>query len=603
MCARLFHRLTRATVVQELAKLFKDLMKSTSKPARPSQRLANAVLLDTRTLLQNPPTAELPKPPPPLPARPPPSPPSKVIELPDVEMTDISRTHVLESAETASNSSSRTLVDLDDAHSDHSYERVERVPLEHVDDVAEGTVDLVMEDAPEAETVDQKVLNALEHQQRSSGTDQQDVEEVMGSIINLLQAAIQPASTDERTGIQREAITETFFVTTVNYTKKFDEREYQSEVSFGRALMAFPAEAGPCSLYDALDRNFDQEILEEDKLARFTAIQKLPPVLHVLIQRSQVMGRKNDNAVTIPEILRLERYMDVPPGSQAFQRRAERWALANRVGEIAAQLEKLEKTGSRPHHASFWESHCKPGAASPPKDKDGASSDDVTNRAEDVWGFDGPLEDDEVSLMSGLGSSSVPEWHQSLPMSLLQGSCETEEALQPMMRTELREREGRLSAHRVGMQGTPYRLHAVICHRGHLTAGHYWVWIHDLVSDTWQKYNDEVVGQSGNTADVLNALSNSGEPYLLCYVRDEDKDVFVGVPERQAPRSPSSLSPPSSPPTPKATTTERQPRIGIFRRPPSPPHQVDIEINHVHLVEPQRPLGSPSAVPISLEEH
>jgi hypothetical protein len=84
--------------------------------------------------------------------------------------------------------------------------------------------DVRMADVEEPQTVDQKVLTALEHQKRSSGTDQQDVEEVMGSIINRLQAAIRPSSVDKKTGIQLEKIMETFFVTTVNYTKKFHEK-------------------------------------------------------------------------------------------------------------------------------------------------------------------------------------------------------------------------------------------------------------------------------------------------------------------------------------------------------------------------------------------
>ena len=132
-------------------------------------------------------------------------------------MTNGSVANALEPSEMASNSSSRTLIDQEDARSDHSYERVETV---HVSGQADGDTEVLsktddpmdqssksppqptketitteatndaqgsfqdvdMADA-EIETVDQKVLNALEHQKRSSGTDQQDVEEVMGSIM------------------------------------------------------------------------------------------------------------------------------------------------------------------------------------------------------------------------------------------------------------------------------------------------------------------------------------------------------------------------------------------------------------------------------------
>jgi ubiquitin carboxyl-terminal hydrolase 25/28 len=73
-------------------------------------------------------------------------------------------------------------------------------------------------------------------------------------------------------------------------------------------------------------------------------------------------------------------------------------------------------------------------------------------------------------------------------------------------------------------------------------SGHYWVWIYDFEQDVWRKYNDSSVEVKRSTAEVLAILSTSGEPYFLCYVRDEDKEKFVDVPRRRRP-SPSSDSP------------------------------------------------------------
>ncbi|KAG5933215.1 hypothetical protein E4U53_001060 [Claviceps sorghi] len=566
--------------VKELLELFKNLMTSRYAAAKPSQRLANAVLLSTHTLLHNPrPSAEpsIGPDPPPLPVRPSPAPPSSN-SVEDVEMTSFHATSVPENTETASNSSSRTLVDQEDAHSDRSYERVDKVTaaidqasegaesqvtdnvtmleadyapqkrtIDHSEDTEEASrlpvkghaQDVDMAGATvEAESVDQKVLNALEHQKRSSGTDQQDVEEVMGSIINRLQAAIQPTSVDERTGIQLEKIMETFFVTTINYTKKFDEKRYQSEVSFDRAITAFPAPDGACSLYDALGRNFDQQILEESKLSRYTAIKTLPPVLHILIQRSQSMGSKNGNAVVIPETLYLDRYMDAPHDSPIFRRRVEAWALSDRIHDLKTQIAKVDNS---PNYISYLENYSNgvvENAVVSDDDATGATIAEgeiaeTVSVQEENWDFDGPVDDDFLLINSVSNMSESEQQDVAEPKSL--SIRETDAALRQMMESELRQRELMLQEQQDSLNGTPYRLHAVICHRGQLMSGHYWVWIHDFEDNIWRWYNDADVRENKDTKEVLETLSRSGEPYFLCYVRDEDKMNFVNVPKRQAP--------------------------------------------------------------------
>ena len=67
-------------------------------------------------------------------------------------------------------------------------------------------------------------------------------------------------------------------------------------------------------------------------------------------------------------------------------------------------------------------------------------------------------------------------------------------------------------------------------------SGHYWVWIYDFEQNIWRKYIDSNVELNRNTDEVLATLNSNGEPYFLCYVRDEDKDEHVDVPRRR--RSP-----------------------------------------------------------------
>ena len=401
-------------------------------------------------------------------------------------------------------------------------------------DTQAGDADTSMVDATdEIKEIDAKVLQALEHQKRSSGTDQQDVEEVIGSIISLLQAAIRPSHVDEETGIQREKIIETFFVTTVNYTKKFDEREYQHEISYDRSITAFPAPDGPCHLYDALGRNFDQQVLEESKLSRYTAIKNLPPILHVLIQRTQSTGRKNANPVIIPETLYLDRYMDAPHDSPEFQRRMEDWTTASRLSDLKNIM--IEASGLQGAGRCIEAFGKAAGGDSMAVD----TWQNLDASQEEDWSFDGPIEDDFLVVPSVQSEQQPPEAgedaHERGSGAPPEGVLEAENTVQQMLEEELLERQRTIDEHFSSSSEHAYRLEAVICHRGLLHAGHYWVWIHDFEKGVWRCYNDASVVVERDTEKVLRDLSNGGEPYYLCYVRDKDKEDWVSVPKREPP--------------------------------------------------------------------
>ena len=548
--------------------MFTKLENSGMRATRPSQRLANAVLLDTDTLVKSANTSAdsaTGNQPPPLPTRPPPGPPANDSE--DVEMATTNVKDDRDPIDTASTVSSQTLIGDD---SDRSYDKVETSPatndgqvidtvmeVEQDDDVVEisrpthqadevvGTpekrniddskkdqsTDTEMTDAKDPSTIDQKVLTALEHQDRSSGTDQQDVEEVMGNIISRLQAAIQPSYVNDATGIQMESIMETFFVTTINYTKKADQDTYQKEISFDRFITAFPSpQGGTCSLYDALGRNFDLQAIEGSEQSRYTAIETLPPVLHVLIQRSQSVNGKNDNPVEIPETLFLDRFMDTPHDSMTFKEREKSWAAANRISEINASIAAAESTGPTGPFLESLSREEKADDSSAPTTEDIAMVDGGED-AEETWEFDGPVDDDFLMVnrpskraVSATELSNVP-----------QNINEIESSVREQMKTELKETTDHLETYYAQLKSNPYRLHAVICHRGSLRSGHYWVWIYDFEQNVWRKYNDSNVEVKHSTDEVLKTLSSSGEPYFLCYVRDEDKEEYVDVPRRRRP--------------------------------------------------------------------
>lgn len=85
-------------------------------------------------------------------------------------------------------------------------------------------------------------------------------------------------------GIQFEKIMEIFFVIIVNYIKKFDDKEYQYEISFDRFIIVFFVFDGFCFLYDVFGCNFDQQILEESKFLCYMVIKILLLVFYVFIQ-------------------------------------------------------------------------------------------------------------------------------------------------------------------------------------------------------------------------------------------------------------------------------------------------------------------------------
>lgn len=419
------------------------------------------------------------------------------------------------------------------AHHSNTSEQVSGLPSSPpslTDTVSVSDVDILTNNLTMPPTIDEKVLGALQHQTRSSGTDQQDVEEVIGSIINRLQAAIRPSCIDGSTGIQFEQIMETFFVTTVNYTKKFDEKTYQHENSFDRSITAFPASDGICSLYDALGRNFDQQVIEEDKLSRYTAIKKLPPILHVLIQRSQSVLEKNSNPVVIPETLYLDRYMDAPHGSPEFKRRVAQWARGDRLVDVKnfkSQSDKCPLTGATLQSRDFIMNG---------KGDGGDLSDSGYQPNNDVLAMDGPIDGSLFNeLMEDMMAESPPALPEieRIPTISPDLADDIESLTRRVAEEELAMQEDKLKVELENLKQFPYRLQAVICHRGHLRSGHYWVWIHDFEDNVWRSYNDSDVQENRNTQEVLDKLSSSGEPYYLCYVRDGDKENYVNVPKRQ----------------------------------------------------------------------
>lgn len=589
-----------AKFVEEMRALFLEFQNSNASAIRPQQRLALAALKNADRLLQGKPAEPATlvagpqpdpnasdkdqAPPPPLPARPSPKPPTQPTE-PTVTVNAIP-----DHADTASNVSSATLVDAKDedanqtyvtvseTNEDHSIPQVvpakERVALDD-DDRAKAPelgdtqevppasqeqttaieTDTKMGGTDEKETstatqaqleptlsMEEKITEAL-NDVSVTGTEQQDVEEVMGNILDHFHAAIKPTGTDQDTGKQTDIITETFYwssvvkIRPVNMKTGRAESEFRSVPDLSRWMTAFPAKDDKTDLYGALDSNFDQEF-QDDGNEMVTAITRAPPILHIYIQRGQeVKGKlsRNNNVVEIPKRLYLDRYMDCPTDSELFKKRQRSWNVKRRLETLNAHVppppepanegqkgtEEIKEAGYEVVDQTV---------------EDFETQMILDTRDEEYVSINvpslQPILNDKPLLEPGKDSGEDVDMGGM--QEFLQANLDSDMSrlLKVQADEEKVELRKELSTLFSDMTDVAYCLHAVICHGGGLGFGHYWVWIYDFDDKVWRSYNDERVDVHWDEEKVLNDLNSSGNPYYLSYVREDEISRMVKIPSR-----------------------------------------------------------------------
>lgn len=539
--------------VLELQKLFSELDNASTTFVKPRQRLANAAWLSPDKAQKTEKTtagsgaqstaaseSRCQPTPPPLPARPvPPIPSTRAGGTEPTVTVDA----IPENLETLSTASSQTLINQPDGSSDYFFENAS---LEIYVDETNHDKDTEKETAKgaphgawgvagdasstndshkdteqhDSNTMFDSLVAALD-QTEVVGTDQMDVEEVMGRCINHLRAAINPASVisaNDATN-QKDKVTETFYITFVNSRANIGSNEWSRTTSQERWVTANPGTSGKVHLYDALDGFFDREVIG-NKLISYTSIVKAPPIFHICIQRSKVGGGKNSNPVEIPETLYLDRYMDDKEGTEAFTSRKRCWDIKNQLHP----LEELPSDGQNSVDVGVVERYSKS-----PELIESGSGDSYTIIDPRIvaiferYGFTGSDLDDEAIDLTN--AESPENLDTELDSYIDNNQNDKEETLKAEL-SSLFESEG--------MRKHKYRLHAVICHAGQTAKfGHYWVWIYDFEQNIWRKYNDKKVTENPDSKAVLEELSSRGEPYYLAYVRDQDKDELVNVPRRK----------------------------------------------------------------------
>ncbi|KAK3290624.1 uncharacterized protein B0H64DRAFT_331941 [Chaetomium fimeti] len=547
------HEFTR-----ELGTLFRHLDAAGDSSIPPRQRLANAALLRPEKLRPHDGDA------PPLPPR---AVESSVREVSDVPMLEVEPSDLESSA-----SSQQTLVDCADPENPLIVTLDDRIT-----DKETATVDSPAKPVPSDPTVTRSTEGevkmskltveelATELDKPNVGSDQMDVDEVMGNAIDHLRAAFKVSSISG-SETAPDPIKDAFFSTFIDNRKKIDESKWNRTSRSDRWVTAYPAQSGTRDLYDALANSFDLEPLPGDLLS-FTTIERPAPHFHVCIQRSDGV-RKNANPISIPETLYLDRFMDTSDTQSSLHKgRKRKWDIDTRLNEMTDSTAKERLDTSKPgFQAAGRPSDPSPQADGPTEEEvDGfllvGGSDELvqaqassvaktTDINLDVHGSP----DAELKQLMGKYGVKEPDVSRTSPRPLQKSTYDIDFPpvgvtgfWEKFVAEEKAERE-RLMAERDGIFGDAramaYRLHAVVCHAGTTaSAGHYWVWIHDFERNVWRKYNDTVV--SVHPAEfVFGELNTKGEPYYLAYVRADQVPGLVSIPRRKP------LAPPPVPPRP-----------------------------------------------------
>ncbi|KAK8137881.1 hypothetical protein PG984_001261 [Apiospora sp. TS-2023a] len=531
--------------MESLAQLFVDLQTTKQVSAQPSQKLANTALKSANALLAPKQQTE----PPPLPARPSPAAPTETQQ--DIDIINVTVEPLVDTNDVPSSMSSQTLINDSEATSMGSY--VEISVASEADDKAKKAVpggeespkvshveikpdDLTSNEEVSFEEKYQIISERLEQSDRK-GTNQNDVGEIVGNVLEHLMRSIKSdGPVSGRPDLQADKITRTFFPMFVNYSHRKDEvtgaQTQSKEVIPDRWLSAFPhsTEGVKRTIYEALDEA-TQISLVNPTLARSTVYQSLPPILHICIQRTG--STKNRNPVLIEDVLYMDRYMEANKEPALEERRRQAAMIKERLSQIGGNPKEESSTNKTNAAADVplpWNS-----------DDEIISIDPSSIVWDDLLEFAPSNTEPDMESLKRKAEGSPHAMRKRSSQGQAYGlSCELAHELattvQDQDKRDAEERkklEAELGQLFNGFENEKYLLHAVICHGGGVTAGHYWVWIRDFKKNVWLKFNDSIVTEDSRSSQaVLDELNSGGDPYYLAYVREDRRDEMVDVPQR-----------------------------------------------------------------------
>jgi ubiquitin carboxyl-terminal hydrolase 25/28 len=345
-------------------------------------------------------------------------------------------------------------------------------------------------------TTDTKEITESEEDNLWQFGTQQDVTEVMGNVLNLLSCAIKGTGVTEA-GTQTDKIYDTFYGDSAVYTQKAQKLE--KKIESWANLMVYPDDKGSRDIYEALDVNYDEQMVEigNNQIPQWTSITKLPPILQIQIQRTAWnkgtgAGSKNSNPVVFPETIYLDRYMDSEdPDSALMKRRRQAWKWKAELGALQVRQRALQVTEAEMS---------------------------VPDALAETKKFINELQEQEIE-----GIDIEPELPDLLEARL-------EEVVQELefVSHKIEVIKGKLHEQFTNMRQYEYKLQTVFIHRGEAGGGHYWIYLYDFENDIWREYNDEHITVISDRRRVFEH-TNGGTPYFLAYVRSADQKNLVNA--------------------------------------------------------------------------
>ncbi len=325
---------------------------------------------------------------------------------------------------------------------------------------------------------------------------QQDVTEVMGNVINLLSCAIKGTGMTEA-GTQTDKVYDTFYGDSAVYTQK--PRRLEKKIETWANLMVYPDDKGSRDIYEALDVNYDEQMVEigNSQIPQWTSITKLPPILQIQIQRTAWnkgtgAGSKNSNPVVFPETIYLDRYMDSDdPDSPLMKRRRQAWKWKTELRALEARRTALQVTEA------------------------GMSVPDALLETKNY-----------VEHLQELGAEGIdiaPDLADLLEERMEEAAHELQ-----LISHRIDVIRGKLNEQFTNMRQYEYKLQTVFIHRGEAGGGHYWIYLYDFENDVWREYNDEHVTVVKDRRRIFEH-QGGGTPYFLAYVRSADQKALVNA--------------------------------------------------------------------------
>ncbi|KAG8529302.1 uncharacterized protein KY384_005938 [Bacidia gigantensis] len=325
---------------------------------------------------------------------------------------------------------------------------------------------------------------------------QQDVNEIAYNVLNQMQCAIKPLSTDE-SGEQLDQVKELFYgkqkthITSRSGTMRTKE-EYMSDIKVN-------VQGGFSDIYAALDGAFDvEDVATADGIEpKYYTISRLPPILQIHIQRSQYDPQskkqfKSENHLDFKEVIYMDRYMD-SQDKDFIRRREESWAWKRRLSALETRKAQL-------------------------------SAPEIEMNMPDVLDCAGAYLR-QLETIDGLHSVHVPpNLFENIGKATRDADLELRE-----LHTSIKDLKTSIMTQFDDLRRIPYRLAAVFMHRGSSNAGHYWIYIYDFQAKFWRNYNDERVTKVTDISEIFEAPTGQRPPtpYFLVYVKDQLRESLI----------------------------------------------------------------------------